>query len=199
MKLRKFWITLGTLILVVGLVAWHAAGMPFPGKTIPPATHVAPREEAGWIPAHPSDRWTCIVIHHSATEVGGAARFDRAHRDRGFDELGYDFVIGNGSDTADGLIEVGPRWTEQKHGAHCQTPDEYYNDHGIGICLVGNFDNHAPDARQMKSLVKLTRLLCKRFKISPQRIFGHGDVTGKTRCPGEHMDINALRAQVAAK
>ncbi|MFQ5589758.1 MAG: peptidoglycan-binding protein, partial [Phycisphaerae bacterium] len=55
-----------------------------------------------------SPRWTTIVIHHSATETGGASLFDRFHRKRGWDGLGYHFVIGNGTDTPDGLIEVGP-------------------------------------------------------------------------------------------
>ena len=68
-----------------------------------------------------------------------------AHRrDNQWDELGYHFVIGNGTHTGDGQVEVGSRWGKQKHGAHCKTPDNYYNDHGIGICLVGNFENSNP-------------------------------------------------------
>src|SRR5688500_4663582 len=107
----------------------------------PPADAMA---EHRWMPAEPSNRWTCIVIHHSASEAGGADRFDDWHRTKGWDELGYHFVIGNGSDTADGQVEVGPRWLAQKHGAHCKTKDEYYNNHGIGVCLVGNFDLRPP-------------------------------------------------------
>ena len=53
--------------------------------------------------------WKYIIIHHSDTPYGGAARFDLAHRERGWAMLGYDFVIGNGTDTRNGLIEVGPR------------------------------------------------------------------------------------------
>ena len=154
--------------------------------------------EAGWYPAHRSARWDCVVIHHSACEVGGARRFGAWHRARGWDELGYHFVIGNGSDTPDGRVEVGPRWAEQKHGAHCKTADEYYNEHGIGICLVGNFDKHPPTAAQARSLVKLVRFLCREYHIPPSHIYTHGGVTGKTDCPGAEFDLLSLRKQVAA-
>ena len=149
--------------------------------------------EAGWSPSHASKRWRCIVIHHSATEVGGAERFTRAHRARGFDELGYHFVIGNGTDTADGQVEVGPRWPAQKYGAHCRSPDDYYNEHGIGICLVGNFDDDRPTAAQMESLKKLVRHLSKTYGIPADKVFTHGGVTGMTHCPGKNFDLRALR------
>jgi N-acetylmuramoyl-L-alanine amidase len=152
--------------------------------------------DADWMPAKPSNRWECIVIHHSASDMGGAERFGQWHKARGWDELGYHFVIGNGTDTADGQVEVGPRWAGQKHGAHCKTPDEYYNQHGIGICLVGNFDNYDPSPAQMKSLVRLCRFLCARFHIPPSDIETHGGITGKTDCPGRNFDVERLRALV---
>ena len=63
-------------------------------------------------------------------------------------------MIGNGSQSGDGQVEIGPRWVKQKYGAHCKTDDHFYNEHGIGICLVGNFNNHQPDAKQMQSLAQ---------------------------------------------
>ena len=149
-----------------------------------------------WVPRVKSERWECIVIHHSATDVGGARRFDRAHRERGFDELGYHFVIGNGTDTADGQVEVGPRWQVQKYGAHCRSPEDYYNEHGIGICLVGNFDEDRPTPAQLESLKKLVRYLSKTYDIPTNRIFTHGGVTGMTHCPGKNFDLKSLRKAV---
>ena len=90
-----------------------------------------------WIPPVAPRQWKWIVIHHSATTTGGAAEFDKMHKAKGWDELGYDFVIGNGSDTGNGQIEVGPRWTKQKIGAHAKSSDNRFNEYGIGICLVG--------------------------------------------------------------
>jgi N-acetyl-anhydromuramyl-L-alanine amidase AmpD len=152
--------------------------------------------EAGWRPQQPSARWTCIVVHHSASDLGGAERFDEWHRKKGWDELGYHFVIGNGTDTPDGAVEIGPRWAEQKHGAHCLTDDGYYNQHGIGICLVGNLDEHPPTPAQMRSLARLVRFLCTEFRIPVRKVTTHGRVTGKTDCPGKDFNLDRLRAMV---
>ena len=180
----------------------HSARISRPTSPRPmPRPRVTAPYESGWIPARGiSSRWECIVIHHSAGEVGGAKRFDKIHRapPRNWNELGYHFVIGNGSDTNDGCIEVGPRWLKQKHGAHCKTPDGYYNQHGIGIGLVGNFENHPPSRAQMRSLAKLVRFLQEKCCISTGRIVTHGGVTGKTLCPGRYFNLAQLRAMLAS-
>ncbi len=145
-----------------------------------------------------SSRWKTIVIHHSATRRGGAAVFGKDHVKRnGWDELGYHFVIGNGTSTPDGTVEVGPRWTKQKHGAHCKTANNYYNEHGIGICLVGDFTKSRPTAKQMSSLRRLVQFLVRACGIAPGRITTHGAVTGKTRCPGRNFSVQALRRSLA--
>ena len=148
-----------------------------------------------WMPTYGriSPRWKTIVIHHSATRSGGARAFDRLHRKKGWDELGYHFVIGNGTDTPDGFIEVGPRWNKQKHGAHCKTPNNYYNDHGVGICLVGDFTKWRPSPRQLASLERVLRFLSIYCRIPAHRITTHGAVTGKTQCPGGHFPLAAVR------
>ncbi len=174
---------------------------PTPAPVSKPQPAVARmRAEPGWIPPGGiSSRWGCIVIHHSAGEVGGAKAFDRYHRNvRKWDELGYHFVIGNGSDTADGRIEVGSRWTKQKHGAHCVTPDRYYNDHGIGICLVGNFNNHPPSPAQMASLTRLVDFLMAECGFDASRVLTHRGVTGRTECPGAQFSLAALKARLGS-
>lgn len=172
----------------------------------PPQPHpIQPRPFASrpgesWFPrsGRISKRWTTVVVHHSATDSGGARAFDRFHRGKGWDELGYHFVIGNGSDTADGMIEVGSRWHSQKHGAHCKTPDQYYNEHGIGICLVGDFTRSRPTARQMQSLVKLVKFLSYECGIPAQRVTTHGAVTHGTLCPGKFFAVGPIRRALLA-
>ena len=145
-----------------------------------------------------SSRWTHIVIHHSATSSGGARRFDKHHRQsNGWDELGYHFVIGNGTDTPDGFVEVGPRWYKQKHGAHCKTPDNYFNEHGIGICLVGDFTQSRPTPRQLAALARLVRFLGDRCGVPPERVTTHHAIKKSTRCPGEHFRLASLRRALA--
>jgi hypothetical protein len=161
-----------------------------PAPVVPLPSHAGvPRE---WVPVAAPNRWKWIVIHHSATPIGGAARFGREHRAKGWDELGYHFVIGNGTDTANGLVEVGSRWPKQKWGAHAQTPSEEFNNFGIGICLVGNFDQSRPTREQMESLSRLVAFLMKTYHISADHVIGHGD-TKPTECPGKYMSIATVR------
>ena len=142
-----------------------------------------------------SPRWTCVVIHHSATKAGGAKLFDKHHRNKGWDGLGYHFVIGNGTDTPDGEVEIGPRWHLQKHGAHCKTSTNYFNEHGIGICLVGDFTRNRPTRRQMASLHRLVTFLARACGISPARVTTHRAVTGKTACPGAKFPLRSFKRQ----
>lgn len=142
-----------------------------------------------WMPKAGARPWRWIVIHHSATYAGGALRFDKEHRANGWDELGYHFVIGNGSDTRDGLVEVGPRWVKQKHGAHAKTPNNQFNDYGIGICVVGNFDSGRPSPQQMKALTSLVAHLMQRYNIPANRVIGHEDTGRSTACPGRNLEI----------
>ena len=54
---------------------------------------------ADWIPPsylESKSRWKGIVIHHSASAYGDAAHEHKYHLSRGWDGLGYQFVINNG-------------------------------------------------------------------------------------------------------
>ena len=176
---------------------------PLPGPAQPPPGHrpqaAVPPGEPGWTPpsGRISQRWTTVVVHHSATDRGSASAFDRGHRGKGWDELGYHFVIGNGRGSGDGQIEVGSRWYKQKHGAHCKTPDNYFNEHGIGVCLVGDFTRSRHTPRQLASLDRLLKFLCSRTGIPAERVASHGEVTHKTQCPGRNFPMPALRRGLA--
>ena len=116
-----------------------------------------------WLPPATVEKsWNAIIIHHSATERGNAAIFDKEHREQnGWDGIGYDFVIGNGTNSGDGQVEVTFRWRQQITGAHCKTDNNWANEDGIGICLVGNFNNYSPSNRQLQSLTELVGFLQK--------------------------------------
>ena len=164
----------------------------------PPAPPVPPHD-AAWEPTGESRPWRWVVIHHSASDRGSAAAFDAWHRNgRHWDELGYHFVIGNGTGSGDGQVEVGSRWPKQKHGAHCRVGDnEEYNYFGIGICLVGDFDRDTPSEAQMASLGRLVDYLAARYRIDDAHIIGHGSVDG-TRCPGGCFPFDRLFARLHA-
>ena len=130
--------------------------------------------------------WRYIVIHHSSTETGSAESFDAMHRAKGWDELGYHFVIDNGKGGADGLVEIGGRWKNQKWGAHCGgTPDNEYNNYGIGICLVGDFTRSMPTDAQQQAMERLVKHLMAACDIPAGSVIGHREApNAATDCPG---------------
>lgn len=154
-----------------------------------------------WLPPTQLEhKWTALVIHHSATRNGNAAIFDKMHKEeKHWEGIGYDFVIGNGTDSGDGQVEVTFRWRKQIAGAHCGgTPNNWANEDAIGICLVGDFNHTVPTARQMQSLLKLVNFLQKRYGISKRRIFGHKTTPGArvTDCPGDNFPMARLKSMI---
>lgn len=120
-----------------------------------------------------------IIIHCSATKAGQDLKvkdIDRMHRARGFNQVGYHYVI-----DLDGTIEEG-RPIEME-GAHCNTKGFSgisYNKHSVGICYIGGLDaNGKPaDTRTQAQKVALRNLvtkLCKEYQIV--EILGHRDTS----------------------
>mgnify|MGYP006277840595 CR=1 FL=1 len=149
-------------------------------------THVPKRPDAvGNLGVPLRRKWNYVVIHHSSTHNGNEASFDRHHRENnGWLGVGYDFVIGNGHGSSDGKVEVTFRWEKQMHGAHAGV--NLYNQHGIGICLVGNFEKSSPTRKQIASLASLVNYLQERCDIPTSRILLHRHVRN-TKCPGENF------------
>jgi N-acetylmuramoyl-L-alanine amidase len=169
---------------------------------LPPSPVAAARPMAGgdpsWAPAVAERRWRWIVVHHSDDHEGACAKYDRVHRGQGWENgCGYHFVIGNGSQSADGEVETGPRWDRQLQGAHAKTPDNRYNDHGIGIVLVGDFERGGrPTAKQYDALVRLTRWAMARYGIAPGDVLRHSDCKS-TACPGKNFPWARYQADLA--
>src|ERR1700722_17384683 len=109
-------------------IAYGSANSPRPQSRPSPRYASASGLAMGCEPPGAPRAWPWLVIHHSATTTGGAAAFDKMHRAKGWHELGYDFVLGNGTDTGNGQIEVGSRWVKQKIGAHAKTSDNRFNE-----------------------------------------------------------------------
>ena len=205
MTADRAWMLAGLVAGVCGLASGCAPKAAAPLTDLPPIVvgsisdqvdlpvPPAPRRQgagravpADWTPKGHRP-WRYIVIHHSASNRGNAAIFDKWHRGRGWDSLGYHFVITNGTGGADGNVEVGGRWRTQKWGAHCGgTPGNEYNNHGIGICLVGDFVERMPSEAQLASLRRLVLFLMRRYGIDPARIVAHCDAPkADTACPGK--------------
>jgi len=137
-------------------------------------------------------RWRYIVCHHSAIEAGNAEVYGKAHKRRGMEHgLAYHFVIGNGRDSGDGEIEIGPRWTNQLRGGHVRTTR--VNDTGIGICIVGNLQNHAPTPKQRRALNELLDFLVEGHTRRGVNVTVHKRVDkNHTVCPGRYFPYGDL-------
>jgi N-acetyl-anhydromuramyl-L-alanine amidase AmpD len=148
-----------------------------------------------WSPEGPERDWKFIVLHHTATDSGSVESIHRTHLARKDADgnpwrgIGYHFVIGNGNGMPDGSIEPTFRWNEQIGGAHAG--DSTYNEQGIGVCLIGNFETDSPSAAQMESLTRLLQTLSGRYRIPPHNIKGHGEVKS-TACPGRLFPLEQL-------
>ncbi len=115
---------------------------------------------------------TLIVVHVTATPPSaniGAREVDAMHRARGFNGIGYHYVI-----RRNGKVEPGR--AENQVGAHV----EGFNSTSIGVSLVGGVnakgqpeDNRTPE--QTAALERLLRELAGRYPGA--RICGHRDLS----------------------
>ncbi|MFO8027638.1 MAG: LysM peptidoglycan-binding domain-containing protein [Opitutales bacterium] len=138
------------------------------------------------------DNWKRIVVHHSGIKYGNAAKYDAAHRRRGMQNgLAYHFLIGNGIDSGDGEIEIGPRWRKQLLGGHVKS--YRINLTAIGICLIGNFENTHPSRRQLEAFTQLMDWLRGEVVPGAHKFAGHRELKGEhTICPGKNFPLAAL-------
>jgi len=202
------WILTPLVILALAGCSTQSSPLPYrpmdwgpsntkPATTQPPSVqppNVTPSVVSAW-EVRNSKPWRYIVIHHSGTDSGNAATFHTAHKAKGWDGLGYHFVIDNGNGGSDGVVEVGYRWQNQRTGAHTgNTPGNEYNEYGIGICLVGNFNNRMPSRAQMESLNRLVCYLQAKYNIPASRVIGHNDApNAATDCAG-HQFMGYIRS-----
>ncbi len=122
---------------------------------------------------------TDIIIHCSATPEGKpftAADIDRWHRQRGFDGIGYHYVV-----YLDGSVHKGR--PVKKQGAHCKG----HNAESIGICYIGGC---APDGKtpkdtrteaQRSALRKLVQELQQTYPGTT--VHGHCEYNAAKACP----------------
>lgn len=136
-------------------------------------------------------RWKFIIVHNSGTRQGNARAFDYYHRHvrRMKNGLAYHFVIGNGTSSGNGQIEVGNRWHRQINGGHVHS--DYLNNISLGICLVGDFNRDEPTRAQLDACDELIRYLRQRCGRADGReipVRPHREMNPPqwaTDCPGD--------------
>ena len=178
---------------------WHGSQRPTVPEpaAIRPPTITLPQIPSGnpWKPTVSARDWKHIVIHHTASESGNVATIHAEHLNRKdkngnhWKGIGYHFLIGNGTGMSDGEIEPTFRWKQQMQGAHAGNDE--YNQHGIGICLVGNFQDHRPSTAQLASIKRLVGVLKREYGLKSSQVVGHRDVKA-TACPGNMFPLTEI-------
>lgn len=121
-----------------------------------------------------------------------AAEIDQLHRAEGFDEIGYHYVV-----RFDGTVEKGR--AEDLRGAHARQWDERgvsYNASSIGVCFAGNCDAARWTLPQQEAGYRLILELMRRYDVPPERVIGHRECGNDTHCPGELVDMDAVREKL---
>jgi hypothetical protein len=144
-------------------------------------------------------RWQYIVVHNSGTRQGNAAAFDYYHRHfrRMQNGLAYHFVIGNGTSTGNGQVEVGDRWRRQINGGHVHS--DYLNNIALGICLVGDFNRDQPTRAQLdccEELIRYLRQRCGKVGDHYPIVKPHREINPPrwpTDCPGDVFPYSWFR------
>ena len=152
-----------------------------------------------------------ITVHHEGAEPEPVAseaevaerlraitRSQERTRSRGglgAGDLAYHFVIDRAGRLWEGRSLA---W----QGAHAG--NRAANAGNIGVVLLGNFDLQRPSPEQLTSLERLLEDLYRRYRISPEHIYGHDQVRAgyglpPTRCPGRYLSawLDNYRSQAA--
>lgn len=130
---------------------------------------------------------TKIVVHCTDSPDSmdiGADEIRKWHRERGFDDIGYHFVV-----RRNGTTETGR--AVERAGAHAVG----HNRHSIGVVWVGR---RSPAPLQRRSLAALLARLLDQYNLADEALVGHRELAplaGKT-CP--NLDMNVLRRDTAA-
>lgn len=186
-----------------------------------PAPEVTPRrawDPGGACPVTRGDRTAPqrLTLHHTheptvATpeEVPGALRLIcRAHRDRGFSEIGYHYAIDPFGRIWQGRGPMPSQITERvRNGAHAQG----FNHNSIGVVLIGDYEETEPPQVAVDAAADLMAFLADQYGIAGEAvasvtstggpstrfvegttidlpvIAGHRDTGNGTLCPGEHL------------
>lgn len=136
-----------------------------------------------------------VVLHCSASNFGNAALIEQWHLARGWQGIGYHYVILNGWIASgcyhaffDGHIETGrpmdddPFVSGQEQGAHVRG----HNKQSVGICLIGQSGQFTD--RQLNSALQCVLMLERQFKDID--IVQHSDLDpAKPDCAGLNMAL----------
>jgi hypothetical protein len=142
-----------------------------------------------------------ITVHHTADvfwsrhepdTTAEIRRIQRLHQTNNrWADIGYHYVIDR----------AGQLWQGRDlryQGAHAGGAANVGN---VGIVLLGNYVKQKVNIAQRRTLALLVGKLCAFYRIPPDGVYTHGEIHGKTDCPGPALarHVRQLRAQMRRK
>lgn len=121
-----------------------------------------------------------VVVHHPAHPTWDINDIHKAHQNKGWNGMGYNYFI-----TKEGRIQLG---RGMNVGAHC----EGHNSNTLGVSFQGNFETQIPTEAQYKAGAQLIAKLLKDAGLSITDVIGHRDLAA-TVCPGKNFDMSKLK------
>ena len=134
-----------------------------------------------------------IILHCSAGQDRIVKDWDMLrdyHKGKGWSDIGYHYGVEKVGDTYQ-IMEGRPDTT---HGAHCIEQSMNYN--SLGVCMVGDFDEHHVPQDQWKLTVQLVADKCAEYDIHYRNIFPHRHFNQRKTCPGKKVDMGMFRSWV---
>ncbi len=146
-----------------------------------------------------------LIVHHSATPRETTVAAIRAFhmQERGWSDIAYHTCIRLPEGRA--LVQVAPGrgydgdgfLAGLEVGAGVLGEANFWS---LQVCLIGDFDVEPVPSPMWDVLVFWLAGQCVALGLGPTDIVGHREVSGQsgTVCPGSHVDLDLLRADVSA-
>ena len=118
-----------------------------------------------------------LIVHHSASDRDTTTPADiyRWHKERGWRDIGYQFII-----TGDGALHFGR--PENQTGAHTKG----HNTTSLGVCVTGNFEKSQPTPKQWQMLVFWLERSMKKYGLRKEQVHYHKEFSA-TACCGANL------------
>jgi hypothetical protein len=132
---------------------------------------------------------TRIIIHHSLTKDSDTVSWN-AIRDYHIQTLGLADIGYHAG------VELIRGHHEALFGRPWHIPGEHTREHNhdsLGICFIGNYDEHPPSDPLLITGAKVIRIWMDVFEIELPRIFTHNYFNAAKSCPGSEFDMVRLK------